>query len=73
VLGSGLYATDQQARPTTELTLTQGMLEGSNVQGVVEMTQMIEILRQYQSTQRLIEGEHERMRNTNRQLPRLSA
>ncbi len=72
-LGGGLYATDQQPRPSTELTLTQGMLEGSNVQGVVEMTQMIEILRQYQSTQRLIDSEHERMRTTNRQLPRLSA
>jgi flagellar basal-body rod protein FlgF len=72
-LGGGLHATDQTPRPATELTLTQGMLEGSNVQGVQEMTQMIEILRQYQSTQRLIEGEHERMRTTNRQLPRLSA
>lgn len=71
-LGGGLYATDQTPRPATELTLTQGMLEGSNVQGVVEMSQMIEILRQYQSTQRLIESEHERMRSTNRQLPKVS-
>lgn len=40
----------------------QGMLEGSNVQGVIEMTKLIETLRGYQATAKLMEDEHRRQR-----------
>jgi flagellar basal-body rod protein FlgF len=61
--GSGLYAADsdpQQADARSEIQ--QGMLEGSNVQTVVEMSGMIEVLRRYQQAQKIIDSELERER-----------
>lgn len=43
--------------------VAQGKLEGSNVQPILEMTRLIEISRQYQSTQRLLQDEHNRQRD----------
>ncbi len=37
----------------------QGMIEGSNVQPVIEMTRMIDVSRTYQSTQRMIEQQQQ--------------
>ena len=63
-VGSGLYVSDEEPQPApADTKVAQGMLENSNVKPVVEMTAMIEIQRQYQSTQRLIDTEHERMRS----------
>jgi flagellar basal-body rod protein FlgF len=42
--------------------VAQGMLEGSNVESIVEMERMITVHRAYEKTQKLISGEHERMR-----------
>lgn len=61
-MGSSLLKTDQvpiAAGDDTEIV--QGMLEGSNVQGVTEMTRMIDLLRSYQSAARLIETEDNRL------------
>lgn len=69
-LGSGLYSTEQDEIPVEAPQITQGAIEGSNVQPVVEMTQMIEVMRAYQTTQRIIESEHERQRTAIRQLGR---
>lgn len=61
--GNGLYRTEAAAIIPAENTIAvQGMIESSNVQPVTEMTRMIEILRSYQSTQKLLESEHERIR-----------
>ena len=49
--------------PADDTRVIQGSIEGSNVQGVVEMTNMMEILRSYQSVQKILESEHERIRN----------
>jgi flagellar basal-body rod protein FlgF len=70
-VGSGLYVTDEepQAAPT-ETKLAQGMLEQSNVKPIVEMTNMMEIMRQYQQTQKMLETEHERMRTVIQRLGR---
>ena len=38
------------------------MIEGSNVQGIVEMTKMITTVRSYSSASKLVEQEHERQR-----------
>jgi flagellar basal-body rod protein FlgF len=72
-VGNGLYATEQDPIPAEEARMAQGMLEGSNVQSVLEMTRMIEVLRQYQSIQRIVDSEHERQRTMIRQLPRLAS
>lgn len=70
-LGGGLYSTEQEERPVEKPEITQGALEGSNVQPIVETTQMIDVLRAYQNTQRMIDSEHERLRTAIRQLGRV--
>ncbi len=60
--GNGLYKTTEQPTPAQETTVIQGKLEGSNVEPVVEMTRMIDISREYQAVQRMMQNEHERQR-----------
>lgn len=60
--GNGLYKTDQAANPVQNTRVMQGLLEGSNVQPVLEMTRMIDVLRSYQNTQRILQSEHDRER-----------
>lgn len=60
--GAGLYATDEAPEPAAEAQIEQGMVEGANIQPIVEMTTMIELLRDYQTMQKLIDNENERQR-----------
>ncbi len=69
--GNNLYAIDAaEAAPALETRVKQGLVEGSNVKPVVEMTQMIETLRDYQSVQRVMESENERLRTAIQRLTR---
>lgn len=52
--------------------VAQGMVEGSNVQSVVEVTQMIELMRRYQSASKVLEQEHERARRSIEKLARVA-
>jgi len=61
-IGGGLYRTDQLPRPADGTRLVQGTLEGSNVQPILEMTEMMSTTRAYQSTQRMLDGHHELQR-----------
>lgn len=67
----GLFATTQDTidAPATT-TLVQGMLEASNIEPIVEMTNMINLLRQYQGTQSLIDGENDRLKQAIQRLGR---
>lgn len=67
--GNGLYKSDEKPAPAAETRVLQGKLEGSNVQAVLEMTRMIDVLREYQSVQRIMQTEHERQ---NTMIQRLS-
>ena len=58
-VGDGLYRTDQAPRPAVDARLVQGLLEGSNVRPVVEMTEMMSTVRAYQGTQKIIDSHHE--------------
>ena len=58
----GLYQADEPPLPVEEARVVQGMLEGSNVQPIVEMTEMMATVRAYQGTQRLLETHHELQR-----------
>ena len=70
-VGNGLYVTDEQPQPApVETKVAQGLLEGSNVKPVVEMTQMIDIQRQYMSAQKMMDNEHERIRTMLQRLGR---
>lgn len=62
-VGGGLFdAEGQLPEPLADGEVHQGMVETSNVQGVVEMTRMIETQRSYQSASKLVEEEHRRQR-----------
>lgn len=61
--GDGFYQTDAVGTPPTASVIRQGMIEKSNVQGVLEMTNLIEVSKAYQSVTKMIQGEHERQRN----------
>jgi len=55
---------DAGTQAPTEATgkVAQRMLEDSNVNPIVEMTNMIEVTRNYQTVQKFLDGEHERQR-----------
>jgi flagellar basal-body rod protein FlgF len=60
---AGLYAAvAEQPVPVEEVAVLQGMLEQSNVQGVVEITRLIDTARTYQLAAKLADQEHERQR-----------
>ena len=61
--GDGFYMTEAVGLPTETTQVRQGMIEGSNVQGVLEMTDLIEVSRTYQSVNRMLQSEHDRQRN----------
>jgi flagellar basal-body rod protein FlgF len=67
-MGNGLYKTEAPTIEAENSRVKQGMLEGSNVNPVLEMTRMIDVLRSYQSTQNMLNGEHDRQRTMIRQL-----
>jgi len=71
--GDNLYiAPGQDEQPARDnVRVTQGMIEGSNVQGVLEITTMIELLRRYQSAQRMMDQEHDRARRAIDKLSRV--
>lgn len=71
-LGGSLYETDQQPEPALKAAIVQGMIEGSNVQPIAEMTKLTTLARSYQSTQRLIENDHDLRRRTIRELGRVT-
>ncbi len=53
-LGDGLLdAGTQIPDPATDFSILQGMVESSNVNGVVEMTLMMEVVNAYRTTQQL--------------------
>ena len=57
--GHGLYRTEQAPVPTENVSVIQGVIEGSNVRPVAEMTEMMMTLRAYQGTQKVIDAHHE--------------
>jgi len=62
-VGNGLYDPGTQpAVPAVDAEIHQGVIEGSNVQGVVEMTRLIDTVRSYQAASKLVDEEHSRLR-----------
>lgn len=61
--GDNTYITNGATLPPNNTTVQQGFLEGSNVNGIKEITNMIEVLRHFQSTQNVLDQEHERLRS----------
>jgi len=51
--GDSLYSTSQAPIAANEAVVSQGMLESSNVQPVLEIARMIEVMRSYEATSSL--------------------
>ncbi|MAE52268.1 MAG: flagellar basal-body rod protein FlgF [Micavibrio sp.] len=62
-LGNNLYTTAAAAIPATQTKAKQGYVEGSNINAVMEMTNMIEISRSFQSMQQAMSVENDRLRS----------
>jgi len=61
--GSGLYrAAGGQPAAAEGARLAQGAVEESNVVPILEVTEMMGIMQSYQSAQRVVDSEHERLR-----------
>lgn len=54
-IGESLFTAEVEPQPAAQSKILQGMIEGSNVVPIKEMTTMMEILRSYQSTGRMLE------------------
>ncbi len=61
--GDGLYTTDATPVPAKKTDVLQGNIEGANVQPILEITKMIEASRIYQSSQKVVQSEDERIRD----------
>jgi flagellar basal-body rod protein FlgF len=59
--GDNLYrnTSNQQAQPTADARLRQGMLEGSNVKPIAEITRMIEVSRAYEQMAKIMDSNSE--------------
>lgn len=71
-LGDGLYAAGTaQQTPATNTRMVQSAIEGSNVNPILEMNRMVEVLRAYQSTFRMLSNDHERIRTAIQKLTKV--
>ena len=72
--GDGLYRNASNSTPleATDARLRQGMLEGSNVNSILEITNLIEISRAYESVTRMIEQNNDLSRRSVERLGRVS-
>lgn len=71
--GNGLYKAEEEPIPAEGTTVLQGRIEGSNVEAVVEMTRMIDVLREYQAVQNMMQSEHDRLKSSTQRLAKTQA
>ena len=53
--GESLFKSDEPAKPVENVRILQGVIEHSNVQPVVELTEMIKVMRSYIATSKMNE------------------
>lgn len=72
--GDGFYVntSNETPAPATESRIRQGMVEGSNVQPIIEITNLIEISRAYERMARLVEQHNDLNRRSVERLGRVS-
>jgi len=61
-IGDSLYSSQQEPQDPEGVQVLQGMFEGSNVKGVVEMTRMMDVVRAYTSTANMLQSNHDLQR-----------
>ncbi len=55
-VGDSMYKTDEKPTPTDKVKIVSGTLETSNVEPIIELTKMVDVLRSYQSTAKLLQA-----------------
>ena len=72
-VGDNLYknTSNQQPQPVTDARVRQGMLEGSNVNSILEVTRLIEISRAYEQMTRMMESTSELARSAVQRMGRV--
>jgi flagellar basal-body rod protein FlgF len=60
--GLNLFAATETPQTAADVKITQGALEGSNVQPVVEISRMVEVMRAYQATATMTQTQEDLMR-----------
>jgi flagellar basal-body rod protein FlgF len=60
-ISNALFRADKAPMPAADAKVLQGAIEESNVQPIVETTNMIEALRSYQNSHQMVQNEHERI------------
>ena len=68
VTAGGIYDTEERPDDVDSPDVVQGMLEGSNVEPIIDLTRMIEVSRSYDAAKKFIDKEDERMRKVAREL-----
>jgi flagellar basal-body rod protein FlgF len=58
--GGTLFSSTQAARPVAQPNVMQGSVEGANVQGIVEVTQMMAEMREFEFASQFVDGEAQR-------------
>jgi len=71
--GKNLYNADAPPTPAENTRVLQGMIERSNVEPVVEMTQMIEVLRAYQHSTEALNATDDMIRRATQRLGEVKA
>ncbi len=71
--GDTLFRADDAPRAVERPVVIQGAIEGSNVKPIVEITNMIEVQRSYESLARFIDREDERIKAMMREMTSLAA
>lgn len=61
-VSNGLFKTSAPPKPAEKSVVVQGAIEESNVQAVIQITEMMKVTRSYQSAQKVVQSEHERLR-----------
>ncbi|MCW5730743.1 MAG: flagellar basal-body rod protein FlgF [Alphaproteobacteria bacterium] len=70
--GDNLYSSDEPELPAEGAQFVQGAIEGSNVEPIVEMTNMVELHRSYQAMQRVLEADQEIQRRAIERLGKIA-
>jgi len=65
-----LFETEELPRPADDSEVHQGLIEGSNVNPILELTQMIEVSRSYDRVKNLIDTENKRAEQAIQRLAR---
>lgn len=69
--GENLYEADGVTEvPVESPRVVQGAIEQSNVNPIIEMNRMIELLRMFQSSQKILQNDHDRIRSMIEKLTR---